>query len=221
MIVKFVSINQVISKVVRDLGLTDQIPYQDFIEWIGEALQFIGGYEQYSVKCCEIEICDHTGNLPCDFYKPTYNQNNPAGGTCSGERIEYRIENGRIISNIRDGKLRLDYLAIPTDCDGYPVVPDDESYKTACFWYVAKMLALRGQLPGGLQLGTKQLSNFAYCHQRWDRYCGQARAQANMLGIDGMQRSANEQHKLIPDTDQYYKLFRDLGKAQILNRDTR
>jgi len=219
MIVKFVSINQVISKIVRDLGLTDQIPYQDFIEWIGEALQFIGGYEQYEVKCCEIEICDFTGQLPCDIYKPTYNQHNPAGSYYVADsdcgRIEYRIENGRIISNMRDGKLFFEYLAIPTDCDGYPTIPDDESYKTACFWYVTKMLALRGQLP------EKAGLNFPFCHQRWDRYCGQARAQANMLGLDAMQRGYNQHMKLVPDVDQYYKLFKDLGRAQILNRDAR
>lgn len=214
MIGKFVSINQVISKIVRDLGLTDQIPYQDFIEWIGEALQFIGGYEQYEEKCVEIEICDHTGNLPCDFYKQTYNINNPPCNV-PDPRIEFVVKNGKIISNVRDGKIILQYLAIPLDCDGYPVIPDDESYKTACFWYVAKMLALRGQLPTAAGL------TFPFCHQRWDRYCGQARAQANMPGLDATQRISNQHMKMIPDMDEYYKLFKDLGKAQILNRDIR
>lgn len=224
MIGKFISINQVLSKVVRDLGLTDQIPYQDMIEWIAEGMQFIGGFEQYEIKCCTIDICDHEGELPCDFYKQTFNQNNPPafqtndGSSC---RVEFKVQNQRILTNIRDGKLYLEYLAIPLDCDGYPLIPDDESYKTALFWYVAKMLALRGELPGNLQLGTGSMSNFVYCHSRWDRYCGQARTQANSMGVDATQRRANEYAKLIPDTQEYYKRFVDLGKVQLLNRDIR
>jgi hypothetical protein len=207
MIPNSISIKEVISKIVRDLGQTDQVPYQDYVEWIAEALQFIGGYEQYEVKTKTISIEDYTGTLPCDHYKPTYNKQYTDG-------LEYRLELGKIICNVRCCDIEYEYLAIPTDCDGYPKVPDDISYTTACRWYVMSMLALRGEL------NNKEF-NYEYCRRQWDKYCGQARAQANMPSVDAMQRMTNQRFKLVPDMNQYYKLFRDLGKQELLDREKR
>lgn len=70
MIYKLTSINTVISKIVRDLGLgTEEIPWQDFIEWSAEGLNHIGSFAQYEAKTIPIAIINHKGVLPCDFYK--------------------------------------------------------------------------------------------------------------------------------------------------------
>ena len=70
MISKLISINSVISKVVRDLGLgDDEVRYQDMIEWASEGLLLIGSYYQFQEKEAVIVIEDHKGVLPCDFYK--------------------------------------------------------------------------------------------------------------------------------------------------------
>ena len=70
MIYKLTSINTIITKIVRDLGLGNQdIPYQDYIEWIAEALKQIGAYNQFEEKEDTIDIHNYSGELPCDFYK--------------------------------------------------------------------------------------------------------------------------------------------------------
>ncbi len=57
MIYKLVSIKSVIGRIVSDLGIGDQeIPWQDMVEWIGEALQHIGSYAQLTDKEEDIEI---------------------------------------------------------------------------------------------------------------------------------------------------------------------
>ena len=86
MIYKLETIDRVINKIIRDLGLgQDEIPYQDFVEWIAAALEHIGAYYQYIEKECLINIVDYTAVLPCDFYKPIRMKRgcviNPANGT--------------------------------------------------------------------------------------------------------------------------------------------
>jgi hypothetical protein len=71
MIYKLETIDRVINKIIRDLGLgQDEIPYPDFVEWIAAALEHIGTYYQYVEKECLINIVDYSATLPCDFYKP-------------------------------------------------------------------------------------------------------------------------------------------------------
>ena len=70
MIYKLETIDRVINKIIRDLGLgQDEIPYYDFIEWIADALEHIGSYYQFTEKECNLIVSDYTAMLPCDFYK--------------------------------------------------------------------------------------------------------------------------------------------------------
>ncbi len=70
MIYKVESIYVTIDKVVRDLGLGSQeIPVDDFIEWIRDGLEDIGAYSQLTEKPCNLAVIDHRATLPCDCYK--------------------------------------------------------------------------------------------------------------------------------------------------------
>lgn len=70
MINKLDSIDVVLNKVIRDLGLGEnEIPYQDMVEWCAEALEHIGSYAQFEDKIGEILIENYEGFLPCDLYK--------------------------------------------------------------------------------------------------------------------------------------------------------
>jgi len=71
MIERLTSINVLISKIVRDLGLGDkEIRHQDFIEWIQEGLLFIGSYYQFKEREGFVMVHDYKGVLPCDLHKP-------------------------------------------------------------------------------------------------------------------------------------------------------
>ena len=62
---KYVSSSTIISKVIRDLGVTD-INKSDMIEWMGEAIQAIGtnGMKEESVMF--LEIANHVADLPSE-----------------------------------------------------------------------------------------------------------------------------------------------------------
>jgi hypothetical protein len=201
---KQVNIRVALRKIMSDLGYTQtnsaEFPWQDSIEWIGEALGQIGAYTQYNAKEVDLVIKDYKSKLPCDFIhlkrivNADYNSpqgildnrnnnllsNNMDSTTERGERymgnsdsdFDYNIVLDNIITTVKDGNLKIQYLAMPTDEEGFPLIPDNESYKEAFFWKVARQLSIRGKLPN-------ERLTVEYCDAQWQWYCGQARAEAN------------------------------------------
>lgn len=224
---KLVSISTIISKCVRDLGLgSDEISHQDFIEWIAEGLAFIGEYAQFEPKTADIVIEDYKGELPCDHYQTLRilngiyydNQNESLLGDTEDEILfhkfttyDFRVSFNQITTSYRNGKIKIDYLAIPTDDCGLPMIPDNPSYSTALFWKVAMHLSILGKVK------NKDL-NWMICEQRWLKYCGQARASSAMPDLDTMERLKNIWLSLKINTRQYNSLFATLGKPQTIDR---
>jgi len=248
---KLISINTVISKVVRDLGLgTDEIPWQDFIEWTAEGLNHIGAHSQYESKIIPIPIANYVGELPCDFYmlsninhyRPTteiynaktqeeiqavidnmfeirhniplyywpalsanfmlmdkINYNRPERfteqpNTEKGNRNSFTIHNGRITVGFQCGFVEIQYLSLPVDCDGYPLVPDSVDFFDALFWKIVYQLSIRGYT-----FPNTQLNDVQFTRSMWLRYCGQARADSNMMDPIEQETFKNNFLKLIPN----------------------
>lgn len=70
MIYNLEKIDRVIAMINRNLGLgKDEIPYQDFIEWIADALEHIGCYYQFTETDAYLKVDNYRALLPCDFYQ--------------------------------------------------------------------------------------------------------------------------------------------------------
>jgi hypothetical protein len=52
----------------------------------------------------------------------------------------YTLDMGYITTSFCDGTVVVHYKAIPTDSDGLPLIPDNENYKQALYWYVRAMM---------------------------------------------------------------------------------
>jgi hypothetical protein len=65
---KFVSTKEVIGKIFRDLKPTDTSWTMDAVEWIGEALDFIGYHGAFEKKVDTVTVADFRAQFPCDLY---------------------------------------------------------------------------------------------------------------------------------------------------------
>ena len=65
---KFISTKEVIGKVMRDLKPTDAGWTYDAVEWIGEALDFIGYHGIFDHKVTTVTVDSHRAEFPCDLY---------------------------------------------------------------------------------------------------------------------------------------------------------
>lgn len=76
MITKLTSTREIVAKVIADLDLKeDEIKITDIVEYIGEAIEKIGGISQYAKKVSGVDgvpvipIHDHRAPLPCDLHQ--------------------------------------------------------------------------------------------------------------------------------------------------------
>jgi hypothetical protein len=193
---KLKSLKAVIIKIIRDFGLGHEaLPMDDMYEWCAEALHEIGAYTPMVEKEAEIVIENYQGKLPCDF-----------GSVVANPGLSFKIVQDTITTKKMNEVIKFKYLAQPLCEDGYPLVPDSSSFDKALTWKVGLQLAIRDELK------NKNLT-IDFCLGRWNRYCGQARAEANFPDADGVERFKNVFLNLKPHTEQYNALFKDVDNA--------
>lgn len=218
MVYGYVTIDAVIAKLYRDLGINTEVNESHIIEWCAEALDKIGAYAQYK----EIKDCFKLENgkvkLPVNFYRIKdigYNGQplswaSPSMLTaygCEGSGIptccttnNFYIEGCYIITDIEVSQdvsiqnLNLVYLGVPVDTNGYPLIPDDVYFMEALTKYVTYMLDYREWRKGNVPDKVYQKAE-----QDWLFYVNSARGSANMPDERQMANLKNIWTKLIPD----------------------
>jgi len=73
------------------------------------------------------------------------------------DELTYFIKPGWIVTNRKNGYIKLAYKKIATDERGYPLIPDKTSYQEAVYWYVVMKLSFPKYLSG--RLGGKGVSS--------------------------------------------------------------
>ena len=137
------------------------------------------------------------------------------------EDPQYFIKPGWLVTNKRDGFIKLAYKAIATDERGYPLIPDLASYQEAVYWYVVMKLSfskwMKGTLGGkGVNAGQNM---YTYIQQQWNFYRNQAYAEAMMPTADDIQNIKNEWNRLIPEIDEDDTFFKHQGDDQQFYND--
>lgn len=140
------------------------------------------------------------------------------------KKAEYFIKPGWIVTNKKNGYIKIAYKAIATDERGYPLIPDLSSYQEAVYWYVVMKLTfpkwLSGKLGGNSKYAQKYAANsYFYTQQQWNFYRNQAYAEAIMPTADDMQNIKNDWNKLIPEWDGDDTFFEHIGKEEITYND--
>jgi hypothetical protein len=125
--------------------------------------------------------------------------------------LQYNIKPGWVVTNIPYGYLKLSYNAVPTDEDGYPLVPDIASYMEACYWYITMKYHFKAYLQG-------QVRDRVYYDMRhsWNFYRQQAYAELMLPTIDELESYKNQWNRLIPDMNSHDNFFNDSNEPERL-----
>lgn len=90
---KFVSLDRILSKLYRDLGL-DEVSEADVIEWSGEALEFLGHVSHYEQAVASLIVKNHQAEMPDGLHSIVqivkYNGYEPKK-PCPVEQIEEEV----------------------------------------------------------------------------------------------------------------------------------
>jgi hypothetical protein len=102
----------------------------------------------------------------------------------------YHRELDYIQTSFNIGEIKVHYLSRPVDKDGYPLVPDDEHYKTALYWYVRMMM-----IGAGWQ---DPIFSYLKCEEEWETNAREAINHIEYPSVDRMERIKNATTRLIP-----------------------
>lgn len=123
----------------------------------------------------------------------------------------YYLSGDKIYTSFKTGTVRMSYLAIRLDCDGYPMIPDLQEYKQAVIAYVQYMLdwqAWRAQrLPEAVYRDSEQ---------KWFRFERRARGKAKLPNIAQLESIKNMSVRLLPDINKFKYFFNTLNTQEKL-----
>jgi len=122
----------------------------------------------------------------------------------------YTIDPCYIKTNFKDGDIYIAYSALRVDEDGFPEIPDDISYKQACFWYCAKQLLL----PDWFE---NKSTRYEAAEAKWQWYCGQAGAKAMAPDLPTLENIKNMWVRLLPEINRGSTFFTTLSRQERLD----
>lgn len=133
------------------------------------------------------------------------------GGTTNTTDYVYHVTDSYIKTNVETGYLMMSYQAIPTDAEGYPLVPDVASFHEAIYWYINMKL-----MYPQWKLGQVRDAVYYDTRRSWNFYCKQAYGDAMMPDADQMESVKNAWLRLVPNINQHDEFFSTMGEQEII-----
>lgn len=137
------------------------------------------------------------------------NTPNPHSPPIFGEDLEqldyrssfrfYKIVGNYIQVSFPKGYVKLTYLSLPIDKEGYPLIPNNENFKMAIEFHVIKRL-----IGAGFE---HKVFTYKMANELYDMHISRARNQISYPSFDQMRRNYNTNIRLIPPTgyaDQFF-----------------
>lgn len=113
----------------------------------------------------------------------------------------YKLQLDYIHTSFEEGEVELYYWKVPTDCDGYPLIPDNEHYKEALYWYSIMKLIEAGY--------EHKVFDWNHCFNMFENIYGpRAIAEMKMLSMDQRENMRIVLGRMIPP-DSYHNDFDD------------
>ena len=129
------------------------------------------------------------------------------------EELAFKTQGRVIYTSFREGRIMLSYKSIPVDEDGFPLLIDNEVFKSALEWYI-KQEVFTYKFDQG-KISAQVLQN---TQQQYAFKAGQLQAEFLIPSQSEMQSLTNYYNSLIPRVSEFYRGFKHLGDREILRR---
>jgi hypothetical protein len=216
------SIKKILDSCLRH-PLMQDLSLETAVDYAVDFMRIVGVPKMFTEKVVYLKLDSYRAKLPCDFYqiiqvRPegraaliSSTDNFFMGNKYKENNNTYKIQGGIIYTSIEDGTLELSYLAIETDKDGYPVLPDNSSFTRALELYIKKqwftILFDLGKITPAVLQNTQQEYAWAV---------GDCMTEFNRLSIDEMEAFSNSWRTMIIRENQHSSGFANSGTRQTL-----
>ncbi|HAY88149.1 MAG TPA: hypothetical protein DCY51_01750 [Bacteroidetes bacterium] len=122
----------------------------------------------------------------------------------------YQIQGGNIFTNFDEGCVVMAYRKIPVDEDGFPMIPDNDSWILACAYELAYNICI-----GLFSVGKINERFFHFIRQQRAYYIMQAGNVFRMSKtVDQMEASTNEWTRFIPRNSHHGNFFKNFQSPE-------
>ena len=218
---QYLSIKKILDSCLRH-PLMQDLSLETAVDYTIDFMRIVGLPRMFTEKVVRITIDKYRALLPCDYYQ-TIQVRIPGGHALvystdsfhmsnKGNSSTYKIQGNIIYTSIESGELELAYLAISTDADGYPLLPDNSSFTRALELYIKKqwftILFDLGKITSAVLQNTQQEYAWAV---------GDCQSEFNRMSIDQMEAFSNSWRTMILRDHQHSSGFIGDGSRQTLN----
>lgn len=218
---QYINIKVVLDRILRH-PLMQDLSLETAVDYTIDFMRIVGTPRMFTEKVVRITIDKYRALLPCDYYQ-TIQVRIPGGHALvystdsfhmsnKGNPSTYKIQGNIIYTSIESGELELAYLAISTDADGYPLLPDNSSFTRALELYIKKqwftILFDLGKITSAVLQNTQQEYAWAV---------GDCQSEFNRMSIDQMEAFSNSWRTMILRDHQHSSGFIGDSSRQTLN----
>ncbi len=102
----------------------------------------------------------------------------------------YKIQGNYIQVSFETGFVKIHYLALPVDADGFPLIPDNENFKQALEWHIIRRLIGAGY--------EHKVFSYRDADAYFEQYAARAMGEVSYPSLDSMARLHRGVIRLIP-----------------------
>lgn len=225
---RYISIKEVLDNLL-DNPLLQDLTLERVVNYTIDFIRKVGMPKVYIEKTANLEVKEYRALLPCDFHKmiqvrtfkegcsQTFRSSTDNFHFSNNKRdshdLTYKLQGQVIYTSMKNGTIEIAYQAIPVDCDGYPMIADNSSFREALELYITKkrykVLFDIGKIRGDVYSSTCQDYAFAV---------GQAQTSLIMPTIDEMESITNSWNTLIPRVTEHRMGFINNGSKETLKQ---
>lgn len=194
----FINVRQIADNLL-DHPLLQNITLERIVNYTVEFIRIMGCNDLFIEKVKPVKIEEYRGLLPCDFIrligirmkngdgykilKSSTDSFHMAGKmNFEGGPVTYKIQGRVLFLSIKDTEVEVSYQSLQLDEDGYPLVPDNQSFVKALELYIKKQMFT-------ILFEMGQIHQYIYndvC-QEYLFYAAQAKNDMDMPDYDTMQ----------------------------------
>lgn len=212
----YISIRQILDDLLAD-DMMKGLSLERAVNYAVEFIRVVGMPKAFEERVEEIEIKDHRGELPCDFFKEIqvkdkcgFEYTSMTTPFASDHAFTYKIKGNVIFTSTKDVNLFMAFRALKVDDEGYPLIPDNGTFARALELYIQKryftILFNSGKISKDVLHNTQQ--EYAF-------YVGQAQTDLIKPSLDEMQSITNMWTSLIARPHKHADGFATLGTPEI------
>lgn len=217
---QYTSIKVILDKILRH-PLLQEVSLETAVDYTIDFMRIVGSPGMFTEKVETIKVDKYRALLPNDFYQVIQIRTSEGFSLRSstdsfhfgGGNVDltYKIQGGIIYTSFESGTLDLAYMAIQTDEDGYPLIPDNSSFTRALELYIKKQW-----FTILFDLGKIQPAVLQNVQQEYAWAVGDCQSEFGRLTIDEMESFTNSYRTMILRTNEHANGFATLGRKETL-----